>query len=88
METESAVSLCQSMLLEVLLLGGPVLLAALGIALVIGMMQSMTQLHDHSLTFVPKVTVISLAILYLLPWGLSRLAEYATDLIRSIPQHL
>ena len=48
----------------------------------------MTQLHDQTLAFVPKMIVISLVVLYLLPWGLSRMAEYASDLIRGIPHQL
>lgn len=88
MTTDGAVEFCRSMVLEVLILSGPVVLAALLMGLIIGMLQAMTQLHDQSLTFVPKLAVTSLAILYLLPWGLSRLVEYASDLIRSIPSNL
>lgn len=88
MTTDGAVEFCRSMVLEVLILSGPVVLAALLMGLIIGMLQAMTQLHDQSLTFVPKLAVTSLAILYLLPWGLGRLVEYASDLIRSIPSNL
>ena len=88
MTTDAAVELCRSMVLEVLLLAGPVLLAGLLIGLIVSLLQAVTQLHDQTLSLVPKLTVMSVAILYLLPWGLSRLAEYASDLIRSIPNSL
>ena len=61
------------------------LLAALATGLIVGLLQSITQLHDQTLAFVPKLIVMSLMILFLLPWGLSQLTEYATELIRGIP---
>ena len=88
MTADLAVELCRSTVLLALTIGGPVLLAALAIGLMIGLLQSMTQLHDQTLAFVPKLIGISLVVLYLLPWGLSRLTEYASDLIREIPHRL
>ena len=88
MTADMAVELCRSAVLLALTIGGPVLLAALAIGLVIGLIQAMTQLHDQTLAFVPKMIGISLVVLYLLPWGLSRMAEYASDLIREIPNQL
>ena len=87
MTSDQAVELCQSAVLLALTVGGPVLIAAMAIGLIIGLLQSVTQLHDQTLGFVPKLLVISLVILFLLPWGLGRLTEYASDLIREIPSH-
>lgn len=81
-----AAELCRTAVLLALTVGGPVLLASLATGLIIGLLQSLTQLHDHTLAFVPKLIVMSLVILFLLPWGLSQLTEYATDLIREIPR--
>ena len=85
MTAELAAELCQTALVLALMLGGPVLLAALSTSLIVGMLQAVTQLHDQTLTFIPKLIIMSLVILFLLPWGISRLTEYATDLIRGIP---
>jgi flagellar biosynthesis protein FliQ len=88
MTADLAVELCRSAVLLALTIGGPVILAALAIGLMIGLIQAMTQLHDQTLAFVPKMIGISLVVIYLLPWGLSRMAEYASDLIREIPHRL
>ena len=88
MTSDMAVELCRNAVLLTLTVGGPVLLAALAIGLIVGLLQAMTQLHDQTLAFVPKLIGISLVVLYLLPWGLSRLTEYASDLIREIPGNL
>lgn len=84
--TELAAELCRNAVLLALTIGGPLLLAAAATGLIIGILQAVTQLHDQTLSFVPKLIVMSLVILFLLPWGLSQLTEYATNLIRDIPR--
>lgn len=88
MSTDLAVELCRSALMLALTIAGPVVIAALIIGLVFGLLQSMTQLHDQTLSFVPRLMVLSLVIFFLLPWVLSQVTEYAADLIREIPSHL
>jgi flagellar biosynthetic protein FliQ len=83
---ELAAELCRTAVLLVLTIAGPVLLATLLTTLVIGFLQTVTQLQDQALSFIPKLIVMSLLILCLLPWGLSQLTDYATDLIRGIPR--
>ena len=85
MTTDTAIELCRSAALLALVLSGPVLLAALAVGLVLGLLQALTQVQDQSLTFVPRLIVLTLIGLLLLPWGLSLLTEYAADLIRGIP---
>ena len=85
MTTDTAIVLCRSAALLALVLSGPVLLAALAVGLVLGLLQALTQVQDQSLTFVPRLIVLTLVGLLLLPWGLSLLTEYAADLIRGIP---
>jgi len=85
MNADIAAELFRTAIFFALILIGPVLLAAAATGLIIGFLQAVTQLHDQSLSFVPKLVVMSLVILLLLPWGLGRLSEYAIDLIRGIP---
>jgi len=85
MTADIAAELCQTAVILALTIAAPVLLAALATGLIVGLLQAMTQLHDQTLTFIPKLIVMALVILFLLPWGLGRLTEYATDLIQGIP---
>ncbi len=80
-----AAEFCQTAILIALTTCAPALFAALITSLIVGLLQAMTQLHDQALSFIPKLIVMSLVLVFLLPWGLSRLTEYATDLIRAIP---
>ena len=88
MNTDTAIELCRSSGWLALTLSGPALLVAIGIGLVIGLLQAMTQLQDESLTFVPKLIAMTCVILLLLPWGLGLLTEYTADLIRRIPHRI
>jgi flagellar biosynthesis protein FliQ len=49
-------------LLLALLLSAPPLLASLAVGFVVGIFQTATQLHDQSLSFVPKLVVVALTI--------------------------
>lgn len=77
---ESTLSLVRDALLITLKIAGPILAAGVLVGLLISILQSVTSIHDQSLTFVPKILVmIALAVL-LLPWIARRLIEYTTEL--------
>lgn len=63
----------------------PLLAAGLVTAVVVGVLQTVTQVHDHTVSFVPRFIVMLIAILLLLPWTLTRLVDYSGELIRNIP---
>ena len=88
MTAEHAIDLTRDVLRLCLLLGGPLLAAALVAGLLSGMLQTATQIHEHTLSFVPKLAAVVLALVVSLPWLLARLVEYADQLIRTIPQRL
>ena len=85
MTADLAVELCRAAVVIALTIAGPALLAALATGLIIGLLQTVTQLHDQTLSFIPKLIVMAIVISFLLPWGLGRLTEYATEVIQGIP---
>ncbi len=62
------INVAQGALILVLTLAGPVLIAALLVGLVIGILQAATQIQEQTLTFVPKIIVVFLALILLGPW--------------------
>jgi flagellar biosynthesis protein FliQ len=71
-----------------LVLGGPPLLAALAVGLLVGIVQTLTQLHEPVVAFVPRFLAVAVAVLVLLPWLLGRWITFAVALIESIPERL
>jgi flagellar biosynthetic protein FliQ len=53
--------------------------------LIIGLLQALTQIQEQTVAFVPKIVVMVLALSITLPWILSQMLQYSTELISGIP---
>ncbi|MBX3442012.1 MAG: flagellar biosynthetic protein FliQ [Planctomyces sp.] len=85
MSTSVAIDLLQSAASTTIVLAAPILAVLVAIALVVNVLQTLTQLHDQTLAFVPRLVGSVLVILLLLPWLLGRLSDYAIDVYRQAP---
>lgn len=68
-----------------LLLGAPMLIFSLVVGVGISILQATTQINEVTLTFVPKIFAVFLALAIFLPWMLQLLITYVTDLFAAIP---
>ena len=85
MGVEAVTGIGRGALEMALLLAGPVLLFGLVAGLVVGVLQAMTQIHEITLTFIPKMVAGVVALLLFGPWMLTRLVGYTTALFQSLP---
>ena len=85
MDSSALIELGRNAVAMTLTLGFPVLLAAVVTGLVVGLFQTMTQIQEQTLAFVPKVFVVLLVLSLFLPWMLSTMMEYTRELIVHIP---
>lgn len=60
----------------ILLLSTPLLLGSLIVGLIISIFQATTQIQEQTLTYVPKILLIFLMLVFIGPWMLSQLNEY------------
>jgi flagellar biosynthesis protein FliQ len=67
-----------------LLISGPMLLAGLLVGLIVGVFQAVTQIHEMTLTFIPKILVMVIVFLALLPWMLIVMVDYMSGLFELI----
>lgn len=67
--------LLRDMLLLSMKLGGPLLLAALVVGLVVSLVQTVTQINEPTLAFLPKVAAIGVVLLLLGPFMLATLSD-------------
>ena len=65
----------------VLKLGGPLLLAALAVGLVVSLVQAVTQINEATLVFLPKLLVLGGAMALLGPFMSATLTEYTRVLM-------
>lgn len=63
----------------------PVLIFSMVVGVVISVFQSVTQVQEMTITFVPKIVVTFLALLIFGSWMLSKLTSFLHQVIVSIP---
>jgi flagellar biosynthetic protein FliQ len=68
-----------------LLLAAPLLLVALVTGLIVGAFQAATQINEQTLSFIPKLLAMALAMVVAGPWMLKVLMSYTRELFESIP---
>ncbi|MEO0998400.1 MAG: flagellar biosynthesis protein FliQ [Pseudomonadota bacterium] len=86
MTPEMVTTLGQQALWVTALLAAPLLLAALGVGLFIGMLQAATQINEMTLSFIPKLLVLVLALSVAGPWMLEIILSFTTGLFARIPE--
>lgn len=76
--------LLRGALWTVMKLAAPLLLVSLGVGLIIAIFQAATQIHEQTLTFVPKVVAIAFLLLVLGSWMLTNLSDYFIEICMKI----
>lgn len=68
-----------------LLLAAPLLLVALAVGLLVGVFQAATQINEMTLSFIPKLFAMAVALMLAGPWMLKLIVGYTRELFESIP---
>lgn len=66
-------------------ISAPILLTALGVGFLISLFQAATQIQEPTLSFVPKVIAIAVALLLTGNWILAELVSFTEDLFAMLP---
>lgn len=85
MTPQSVLSLGQQALEMTLLIGAPMLLTALAVGLFVSVLQAATQVNEMTLSFIPKLIAMFIAIVITGPWMLATFVDYMQRLISGIP---
>ena len=80
MTQELVLSLMKNALWTGLMVAGPILLLGLVTGLIIGIFQAVTQIQEMTLTFIPKILVVALAMALFLPWMLNTLLDFTREI--------
>lgn len=67
--------------LQIIVVGGPILVSGLVIGLGIGLLQTVTQIQEATLAFIPKIVFVVLVFILVLPWMVKRMIAFATLLM-------
>jgi flagellar biosynthetic protein FliQ len=76
MNTSDVIDIARDTIFVTLQVGGPILLIALVVGLIISLFQALTQIQEMTLSFVPKVLIIFLSVLLFMPFMLSTMTAF------------
>ena len=66
----------------------PMLLSGLIAGLIISIFQATTQINETTLSFVPKILLVVVVIIFLMPWMISMMVEFTTRMLDFIPDFI
>jgi len=84
MNTLQVIEISRDAIVVLLKIGAPVMTIALLTGLAISLVQALTQIQEMTLAFVPKILVIFLSILLLLPFMMTTLTSFTQTLFDRI----
>lgn len=85
MNAQMVLTLGQEALLMLLIVSAPVLGVVLLVGLLVSLFQAITQIHEATLAFVPKLVAAMAVFAWAGPWMLNMLVEYIRRMIEAIP---
>ena len=87
MNPDVVLGIAKDMIELTLFISLPIMGIGLVVGLLVSLFQSLTQMHEMTLVFVPKIVAVLLGLLFLLPWMMQKLVFYTQNLIVNLPQY-
>lgn len=88
MNAETIMDLFGSALHLVLIIVAIIVIPGLVVGLIVSIFQAATQINEQTLSFVPRLLITVLALLFLGPWLLKQLMDFTTTLIENITNYI
>jgi flagellar biosynthetic protein FliQ len=85
MDAQQVFTYGQQGLYMLLMVAAPMLLTVLAVGLIVSIFQAATQIHEATLSFVPKVLAAVAVMAITGPWMLTSLVEYIQRTLQAIP---
>ncbi len=86
MTEQYTIDIARNAFITALQIGGPLLACSLVVGMLVSVFQAVTQINEQTLSFVPKILVISGALAVLGPWMTTTLVSYMVGIFNSLPQ--
>ncbi|MEC9348489.1 MAG: flagellar biosynthesis protein FliQ [Planctomycetota bacterium] len=81
---ETAIELSRGALSTAIELALPVMVVGLAVGVIVSVFQAMTQVHDQTLSFIPKILAMVAVILLLVPWFLKVMEGYTRTVFEQL----
>ena len=81
---EQAIDLLRDAIMVTMVIVAPILIIGMFIGLLISLIQAVTQIQEATLSFVPKIFAMAVAIVLVMPWMFQRLLDYTRHLFTTM----
>jgi flagellar biosynthetic protein FliQ len=88
MSPEFVVQIAKEAIEITLYLSLPIMGVGLLVGLIVSLFQAVTQIHEMTLTFVPKIIAVLVSLLFLLPWMMQKMIFYTEQLLTQLPWYI
>lgn len=86
MNMEQSLDVLRTLISTALLVVSPILLVSLVVGIAVSLLQSVTSIQEQTLTFIPKLVGIALALVLVAPWMLRTLMQFTTSFLSRLPE--
>lgn len=86
MSNDLAIQVGRDALVMVMLVSAPMLGLGLLVGVLVSIFQAITQIQEQTLSFVPKIVAVFVAVLLFGPWMLSLMVDYTREIFLQLPQ--
>lgn len=88
MGPDQTVEMMRKVLMEAMLLSAPLLLAACVVSLVVSLLQTLTSVQEQTLTVVPRLVIVFIVTMAMLPWIVHRLVSFTARMFTDFHRYL
>ncbi|QLA14703.1 flagellar biosynthesis protein FliQ [Desulfolutivibrio sulfoxidireducens] len=88
MTPETVISIARQAIELTLLMALPMLGVSLVVGVFVSVLQAATQIQEMTLTFVPKILSMFLALLLTFPWLMDKMITYTRELFLNLPAYI
>ena len=82
MTPEQAIDIGREAMMVTLMISSPILLIGMAVGLAVSILQAVTQVQEQTLSFVPKIIAMVLAVGLFLPWIIVKLIEFSREMFQ------
>ena len=88
MSPELVIGLARQCIELTLMVALPMLSVGLAVGLTVSIIQAATQIQEMTLSFIPKIVSMFIALLFAFPWIMNQLTTFTTNLLMNIPTYI
>ena len=88
MGPDQTVEIMRRVLIEAMMLSAPLLVTACVVSLVVSLLQTLTSVQEQTLTAVPRLVVVFIVTVAVLPWMVHRLVSFTVHLFTGFHKYL